>query len=90
MLEPSVEDHIQVEPKKRKFTIDPCLIMDDIIEKLQLLEYQSKFCKTRDHKPVSRTYFAYKQDCEPTPIKVQYMIELCYWLMSLGFEDSQR
>ena len=31
---------------------------DDIVEKLNLLDYQSKFCKTRGHKPVSRTYFA--------------------------------
>lgn len=38
--------------------IDPCLIMDDIIEKLQLLDYGNKFCKSRQRKPISRTYFA--------------------------------
>ena len=38
--------------------IDPCLIMDDIIEKLQLLDYKAKFCASRKHKPMSRTYFA--------------------------------
>jgi len=65
--------------------------MDDIIEKLQLLEYKAKFCKTRGHKPVSRTFFAVKQEtAEPSETKVQYMVELCYWLMSLGYEDSQR
>ena len=63
--------------------------MDDIIEKLQLLDYAKKFCQTRDHKPVSRTYFAVKQETtEDTEIKIAYMIEICYWLMSLGFEDS--
>jgi len=65
--------------------------MDDIIEKLQLLDYQGRFCKTRGHRPVSRTYFAVQQEnAESTETKVQYMVELCYWLMSLGFEDSQR
>ena len=78
-------------PKAKGFRVDPCLIMDDIIEKLQLLDYVPRFCKTRGHLPVSRTYFAIKQeDSEPTETKVQYMIELCYWLMSLGFEDSLR
>ena len=30
-----------------QFKIDPCLIMDDIIEKLNLLDYSSKFCKVK-------------------------------------------
>lgn len=76
---------------KKKLQIDPCLIMDDILEKLGLLDYGKKFCVTRSHKLVSRTYFALKQEaCEKTEIKVKYMFELCYWLMSLGFEDSVR
>ena len=65
--------------------------MDDIIEKLQLLEYQQKFCKTRGHKPISRTYFAISQlPAEKTETKVTVFIELCYWLMGLGYEDSFR
>lgn len=47
--------------KKSNCAVDPCLIMDDIIEKLQLLEYVNLFCHTRGHKPVSRTYFAVGQ-----------------------------
>ena len=78
-------------PVKRKFQIDPCLIMDDIVEKLGLLDYSSKFCIRRNYKPVSRTYFALKQEqSESTEVKVQYFVELCYWLMSLGYEDSVR
>ena len=77
--------------QRRRPTVDPCLIMDDIIEKLQLLEYSFGFCKTRSRPPISRTYFAVKQeDVEKSDIKVEYMVELCYWLMSLGFADSQR
>ena len=77
--------------KSAKFAIDPQLIMDDIIEKLQLLEYVQLFCYSRGHKPVSRTYFAVGQDkSEPNELKVKYFIELCYWLMSLGWVDSQR
>jgi hypothetical protein len=65
--------------------------MDDIIEKLHLLDYIKKFCLTRGHKPMSRVYFALNQDPqEPTELKARYFVELCYWLMSLGFDESQR
>lgn len=85
----NADDRKDGEPNPKKFKIDPCLIMDDIIEKLQLLDYAKNFCLTRGHKPVSRTYFAVKQEeTESTDIKIAYMIEICYWLMSLGFEDS--
>ena len=40
-------------PQKKKNFIDPCLIMDDIAEKLVLLDYEKKFCATRKHKQVS-------------------------------------
>lgn len=65
--------------------------MDDIIEKLHLLDYLTKFCETRGHKPMSRYYFAVDEDLsEPREIKVKYFVELCYWLMSLGFDDVVR
>ena len=87
----SNKDDLDGDTGPRRPTIDPCLIMDDIIEKLQLLDYNSKFCATRGHKTVSRTYFAIKhEETENSETKIAYMIELCYWLMSLGFEDSQR
>jgi hypothetical protein len=71
--------------------VDPCLVMDDIIEKLTLLEYNSLFCKKRSLKPVSRTFFAFKEErAEATEKKVEYMFDLCYWLMSLGFHDIHR
>lgn len=70
--------------------VDPCLIMDDIIEKLHLLDYSHKFCPSRGHKPISHTYFAIDQNTEDDELKFQYMIELSYWLMSLGYDDSLR
>jgi hypothetical protein len=68
--------------------MDPVLIMDDILEKLHLLGYLSKFCPKYGRKPISRTYFAISSPSEPTEIKVRYMVELSYWLMSLSVEDS--
>jgi hypothetical protein len=68
--------------------MDPVLIMDDILEKLHLLGYLSKFCPKYNRKPISRTYFAIASSSEPTDIKVRYMVELSYWLMSLSAEDS--
>jgi hypothetical protein len=43
---------------KRISRMDPVLIMDDIIEKLHLLDYLKKFCPKYGRKPISRTYFA--------------------------------
>ena len=71
--------------------IDPCLIMDDIIEKLHLLDYKASFCVPRKLKSMSRTYFAIdSNDGEGSEIKVAYLVALCYWLMSLGYEDMWR
>jgi len=41
--------------------MDPALIMDDIVEKLNLLDYINRFCKPNKLKPLSRTYFAYPE-----------------------------
>lgn len=67
--------------------MDPVLIMDDILEKLHLLNYNSKFCPKFGRKPISRTYFAIFSQSEPTEAKVRYFVELSYWLMSLSFEE---
>jgi hypothetical protein len=40
-------------------TIDTYLIMDDIIEKLSLLDYETSFCKVWKQKRISRVYFAH-------------------------------
>jgi len=56
--------------------------MDDIVEKLMLLDYESKFCKSQKRKPVSRIFFSSNED-EKT-VKAEYLYELCYWVMSLG------
>lgn len=71
---------------RRISRMDPILIMDDIIEKLHLLDYIKKFCPQYNRKPISRTYFAVKCDNEPTAEKVRYFVELCYWLMSLNVD----
>ena len=49
--------------------IDIYLIMDDIIEKLHLLDYSHKFCPSRGHRPISHTYFAIDQNTENEELK---------------------
>ncbi|CDW85386.1 -related protein kinase 6 [Stylonychia lemnae] len=73
---------------KKVNRMDPILIMDDIIEKLHLLDYSTKFCAEKQRKPISRTYFAIKQDSEPTDLKVRNFVEISYWLMSLCYEGQ--
>jgi hypothetical protein len=68
--------------------MDPVLIMDDIIEKLHLLDYLTRFCSVFKKKPISRTYFATSSPNEPRDEKIQYFVEISYWLMSLSFEGT--
>ena len=37
---------------------DPVILMEEILDMLKLLDYESKFCKTKGFKPLSKVYFA--------------------------------
>lgn len=65
------------------------MIVDDIVEKLNLLDYSHKFCIPKNRKPISKTYFAITESEDDKHFKERqaYLIELCYWLLSLGFSD---
>lgn len=67
--------------------IDVYLIMDDIIEKLSLLDYENAFCKGWKHPQISRVYFAHPlaaDEAESQRLHVLY--DMIYWLMSLNKE----
>ena len=66
--------------------IDTYLIMDDIIEKLSLLDYENSFCKGWKQKRVSRVYFAHKNTGEDPMQRANYFYDITYWLMSLNKE----
>jgi len=65
-----------------KPSIDTYLIMDDIIEKLSLLDYENQFCKGWKHKRISRVYFAHQ--AAPDEERVHLFYDMIYWLMSLN------
>lgn len=71
-----------------KPSVDIYLIMDDIIEKLSLLDYETQFCKGWKHKKISRVHFAHVQEGtrEDEVQKVHLMYDLVYWLMSMDRE----
>ena len=64
----------------KKPKIDPYLIMDDIMEKLKLLDYENDFCARFGKDKIVRIYFAFKDASDDA--KVEYFFDLCYWLMS--------
>lgn len=71
-----------------KPSIDTYLIMDDIIEKLSLLDYENAFCKGWRHKRISRVYFAHPPGSEEEEKERMHMIyDMIYWLMSLNKEQ---
>lgn len=66
---------------QKKPKVDISLIMDDIQEKLKLLDYENQFCKIFKHPPVSHVYFAHHVN----PMEqLCYFYDLTYWLMSLN------
>ncbi|CAG9310233.1 unnamed protein product [Blepharisma stoltei] len=73
------EIHTKTAPKKSK--IDPFLVMDDIYEKLKLLDYENNFCKIFKRQPVSRVYFCHPIDSQT---QLAYCYDLANWLMSFS------
>lgn len=67
---------------QNKPRIDPFLIMDDIMEKLRLLDYENNFCRPYNRPPISRIYFAYLEG--PVQERLHYFYDMCYWLMSFS------
>lgn len=60
--------------------IDILIIMEEIIDKLKLLEYESQFLKKKINKPLSRTFFALKSS---TGDQFVYFGTLSIWLLNL-------
>ena len=68
--------------------IDTYLIMDDIIEKLSLLDYENAFCRGWKHKRISRVYFAHPPlGDEDEKERLHMLYDMSYWLMSLNKEQ---
>ena len=67
--------------------IDTYLIMDDIIEKLSLLDYENAFCRGWKHKRISRVYYAHPPPGDEDELhRIHMLYDMCYWLMSLNKE----
>lgn len=72
---------------KSKSNVDTYLIMDDIIEKLSLLDYETSFCKGWRHKRISRVHFAHEVATGMDQTERQHILyDMCYWLMSMNKE----
>ena len=62
--------------------------MDDIIEKLSLLDYENAFCRGWKHKRISRVYFAHPPlGDEDELARLHMLYDMSYWLMSLNKEQ---
>jgi len=60
--------------------------MDDIIEKLSLLDYETSFCKGWKHKRISRIYWAHPPLGEEQNERLHTLYDMAYWLMGLNKE----
>lgn len=64
---------------------DPGVLMEDIIEYLKLLNYESDFCAERGLKPLSKCYFAVKITASE---QFMYFVTLVSWLLTLCGQSS--
>ena len=83
-----------ISKQEEKPRIDPFIIMDDLIEKLRLLNYEINFCQKHNHEIINKYYFACniygfnfdnKENTskETYPVQFAYFFDLCNWLMAL-------
>lgn len=83
-----------ISKQEEKPRIDPFIIMDDIIEKLRLLNYEINFCEKHNHEIINKFYFAYNMygysfenkdnpTMETYPVQFAYFYDLCNWIMAL-------
>ncbi len=73
--------------------IDPFIVMEDIVEKLRLLDYENTYCKKYKKEIINKFYFAssltQKQptnknsDIVSNNFQFAYFYELSNWLISL-------
>lgn len=60
--------------------------MDDITEKLSLLDYETLFCKGWKQKRINRIYFAHENSGDDQVTRCNYFYDIVYWLLSLNKE----
>ncbi len=67
--------------------IDPFIVMEDISEKLRLIDYEISFCKKFKRNYINKFFFACYQNHNSNTSEVSpqfvYFFELCNWLMFL-------
>jgi NIMA (never in mitosis gene a)-related kinase len=71
------------EEQQKAPKIDCYLLMEDIAEKLCLVEYQKKFCYDQNKTPIHRLYFALQETNVKSQEKFMHFVEIAYWLMNL-------
>ena len=59
------------------------LIMEDIYEKLNLIDYKDLFCKTLNLPLINKLYFAIDEEKNRLE-KFDYYFKLCNWIMNLS------
>ena len=86
--------------QEEKPKIDPFIIMDDMIEKLKLLNYEINFCQKHNHEIINKYYFAFNMygfnfdnkdnaSKEAFPVQFAYFYDLSNWLIALIKQNAK-
>ena len=70
------------ELEKEAPKVDSALLMEDISDKLNLLDYQ-RYCIQNYKTPIHRLYFAFVEPTTKAQDKFMTFIEISYWILGL-------
>eukprot|EP00443_Scrippsiella_acuminata_P022112 CAMPEP_0115188242 /NCGR_PEP_ID=MMETSP0270-20121206/10908_1 /TAXON_ID=71861 /ORGANISM="Scrippsiella trochoidea, Strain CCMP3099" /LENGTH=746 /DNA_ID=CAMNT_0002601415 /DNA_START=133 /DNA_END=2373 /DNA_ORIENTATION=+ len=78
-------DAVRAKAEERKPTSrpSPLLVMDDIVEKLKLLECEERLLRPRGYPLLHRCFFTQRLQLPGELTQFEVMFELCRWLFSL-------
>lgn len=71
------------EKQKATLKIDCLIVMEDISEKLNLLDYRTNFCLPKKRECISKVFFATSENSNKKVDKFSYFIDLAFWLIDL-------
>ncbi|CAD8202906.1 unnamed protein product [Paramecium pentaurelia] len=74
---------------KRTPQIINVLVMEDIYEKLSLVQYHQNFCVPLKKKPISKYFFSLDENVNSS-YRFYYFVDLCYWLMNLPKQKKNK
>lgn len=67
---------------EEEYFADPLIAMEHVLDSLKMLDYETKFCRNKGFKPVSKFHFALPSNNSSE--QFMYFVSLVSWLLSIN------